>query len=352
MIAAFLTCLFKLVWTWSKCRQILASLDHLPLREAFSRMENLSWSSLWNPGGSTLRETYKLMSRGFENIVRLKGQMQDWGAPLTDAARRRAINQMEQISAKREDALKIYGRIMSDEKDSGGIKSKSGKSSIDLAAILARVAFFLRIRPFSAAVKKRSRKYRAKSKDLLLLLQSIETIQAEMAKLTAHLMCDVLKPLWDEDSAPVVSVDKRTVTPSISPLRALAEEYAALTYVNFLVTVLLRMRTMVVCATGMYVFIVVSMNVYPFEPHPALQTLAIVLLVLPGAVVAYVYAEMHREAILSRLTSKGTGELGWDFWLKLASAGAIPVFSLLAVQFPEINQFLFSWLEPALQAVK
>jgi len=165
-------------------------------------------------------------------------------------------------------------------------------------------------------------------------------------------MCDVLKPLWDEDSAPVVSVDKRTVTPSISPLRALAEEYAALTYVNFLVTVLLRMRTMVVCATGMYVFIVVSMNVYPFEPHPALQTLAIVLLVLPGAVVAYVYAEMHREAILSRLTSKGTGELGWDFWLKLASAGAIPVFSLLAVQFPEINQFLFSWLEPALQAVK
>jgi hypothetical protein len=41
-----------------------------------------------------------------------------------------------------------------------------------------------------------------------------------------------------------------------------------------------------------------------------------------------------------------------DFWIKFASAAAIPVFSLLAAQFPGINQFLFSWLEPALQAMK
>jgi hypothetical protein len=183
-------------------------------------------------------------------------------------------------------------------------------------------------------------------------MQGIETIQAAMAKMTALLITDVLKPLWDEESTPVVSVDEKIVKMPLAPLRVLAEEYSALTYVNFLVTVLLRMRTMVMSAIGMFVFIMLSMNVYPFEPHPALQTLAIALLVLLGAVVAYVYAEMHREAILSRLTSKGTGELGWDFWLKLASAGAIPVFSLLAVQFPEINQFLFSWLEPAMQAVK
>jgi hypothetical protein len=38
--------------------------------------------------------------------------------------------------------------------------------------------------------------------------------------------------------------------------------------------------------------------------------------------------------------------------LKFASAAAIPVLSLLAAQFPEINKILFSWLEPALQAMK
>jgi len=97
---------------------------------------------------------------------------------------------------------------------------------------------------------------------------------------------------------------------------------------------------------------VLSVNAYPFEPHPALQTLSVVLIVLLGAAVGYVYTEMHRDAILSNLTSREPGELGWEFWLKLLAAAAIPVFSLLATQFPEINQLLFSWLQPALEAVK
>ncbi len=95
-----------------------------------------------------------------------------------------------------------------------------------------------------------------------------------------------------------------------------------------------------------------SVNTYPFESHTALQTLSVILIGLLGAAVAFVYTEMHRDPILSRLTSSEPGQLGWDFWLKLLSAAAIPVFSLLATQFPEINQLLFSWLEPALQAVK
>ena len=66
----------------------------------------------------------------------------------------------------------------------------------------------------------------------------------------------------------------------------------------------------------------------------------------------YAALEMHREAGLGRLTSSESGELGWTFWLKFASAAAIPVFSLLAAQFPGINRLLFSWLEPAMQAVK
>ena len=46
---------------------------------------------------------------------------------------------------------------------------------------------------------------------------------------------------------------------------------------------------------------------------------------LMAATVGYVYAEMHRDAILSRLTSTNAGELGLDFWMKFVSAGAIPV---------------------------
>ena len=67
-----LGCLLKLVITWFKCRQILVGLDRLPLRHAFGSMKRLSWKSLWTPGGSTLRETYKIMSRALENLARLR----------------------------------------------------------------------------------------------------------------------------------------------------------------------------------------------------------------------------------------------------------------------------------------
>jgi hypothetical protein len=184
------------------------------------------------------------------------------------------------------------------------------------------------------------------------MMEKVEDLQKAMADAAAEIVERMLEPWWLCEKAPVVSKDARLKKEEMSLTRILAEEFVALVYVNFLITVLLRMRTMVMAAIGMYVFIVLSMNVYPFEPHAALQTLAVVLLAAMGVAVAFVYAQMHRDPILSRLTSTTSGELGWDFWLKLASAGAIPVFSLLAVQFPEINRFLFSWLEPALQAVK
>jgi hypothetical protein len=198
-------------------------------------------------------------------------------------------------------------------------------------------------------------------------MAGIGLLQRKMAKTAGLLMKDVLRPMWQADRSPVVSsgkdVDASAAAPAPAPdaaapanalplERILAEEYVALIYVNFVVTVLLRIRTMIICAIGLYVFLVLSVNTYPFEPHPALQTLSVFLIILLGAAVAFVYSEMHRDPILSRLADSEPGELGWDFWLKLLSAAALPLFSLLATQFPEINQLLTSWLQPALEAVK
>jgi hypothetical protein len=187
---------------------------------------------------------------------------------------------------------------------------------------------------------------------LVGLMKSLELLQKQLANTAGVVMQEILDPLWRAEISPAVSEDERIKRPELGMTRAIAEEFAALVYVNFLQSVLLQMRTLVICAGGMYVLIVCSISVYPFEPHAALQVLAVALLLAMGISVGFVYAEMHRDAILSRLTSTTAGELGWDFWLKLASAGAIPVFSLLAVQFPEIGRFLFSWLEPFLQSAK
>ncbi|MGB6959076.1 MAG: hypothetical protein WBF01_01630 [Candidatus Acidiferrum sp.] len=330
MVAVFLGCLLKLARTWQKCHQVLAGLDRLPLRSAFSRMKDLSWHSFWNPGGSTLRETYKVMGRAMENLTRLLGMVENWNTPIADSARHSARLQIRKALNIRQSVFDVYVKIFANETTNKGS---------------AKLGLWKKLTLWFDADSK-------KGEELNDLMRGVESLQKEMAKTAASLLNGVLIPIWNEEATPVVSSGEQITPSPLSAYRAMAEEYVALLYVNFLVSVLLRIRTLVISAGGIYVFIVLSMNVYPFEPHLALQTLAVVLLLVMGAVVGYVYAEMHRDAILSRLTSTTPGELGMDFWLKFASAAVIPVFSLLAAQFPGINQFLFSWLEPALQAMK
>jgi hypothetical protein len=78
----------------------------------------------------------------------------------------------------------------------------------------------------------------------------------------------------------------------------------------------------------------------------------ILLLVLIVGIVGFVLAQMHRDATLSRITDTKPGELGLDFWFRLVSFLALPLLSLLAAQFPEISNFLFSWMQPAMQAFR
>jgi hypothetical protein len=50
---------------------------------------------------------------------------------------------------------------------------------------------------------------------------------------------------------------------------------------------------------------------------------------------------MHRNAILSRITDTTANELGWEFYLRLVTFGAVPVLTWLAYQFPEIGGTLY-----------
>src|SRR5262249_28119001 len=76
-IAVYVGCLIRLTNSWFAYKHVLAGLDRSPLREAFGRMGRLSWKSMWNPGGSTLRETYRVMSRTFENLEKLEPQLKN-----------------------------------------------------------------------------------------------------------------------------------------------------------------------------------------------------------------------------------------------------------------------------------
>ncbi|HEY2819417.1 MAG TPA: hypothetical protein VGJ06_00140 [Candidatus Acidoferrum sp.] len=395
MVAVFLGCLLKLVRTWTACREILGGLDRLPLRHAFSRMKRLSWHSMWNPGGSTLRETYKLMSRVLETARRLEPLLpRPPASTVAGAQSASAPPPSTQSPAKSEAPPRpplppLSGDIRLASEEVEETLQKSGDLYNEYRRLVSGSAAAKDICSSHDAPKESWLKRHEREQEKMPSLENgIEDLQKRMARSAAALLEDPLKDLWEKDASPSVSdpsvicsskdhdkpdTKSKSASPSSGgdsakksddadkdgdpykclPLnRVLAEEYVALVYVNFLASVLLRLRTMVICAAGMYVFIVLSINTYPFEPHLALQSMAVLLLIAMGVAVGVVYAQMHRDNILSRLTSSKPGELGWDFWLKLLSAGAIPIFSLLASQFPSIRQFLFSWLEPALQAVK
>jgi hypothetical protein len=133
---------------------------------------------------------------------------------------------------------------------------------------------------------------------------------------------------------------------------ALEERFIALVYANFIAAVMARMRTLVLCVTGTFVCIALSFASYVFEPKQAYDAALIMLLLLLMSVLVVIFGRMHQNTILSLLTTTKPGELGSDFWVRIGSALAIPVISLLAVQFPELSHALFSWVEPALRAVK
>ncbi len=65
-----------------------------------------------------------------------------------------------------------------------------------------------------------------------------------------------------------------------------------------------------------------------------------------------VYSQMSRDATLSYITNTNPGELGWDFWMRLVGFGIGPLIGLLTTLFPSISDFVFSWLQPGVQALK
>jgi hypothetical protein len=67
--------------------------------------------------------------------------------------------------------------------------------------------------------------------------------------------------------------------------------------------------------------------------------------------VGSVYAQIHRDAVLSAITKSDPGELGVDFWMRMISFTALPLFSLVASQFPSLNRTFYSWFQPAIQAL-
>jgi len=185
----------------------------------------------------------------------------------------------------------------------------------------------------------------------------LEKLQKQLA-LTCGTALKHLTQVWEKEdntdlfeAAPRGNKEQQTQEPKEKPDTQLAEQFVCLFYLNFILRVIFRMRTLLMSAAGIYVFVLFSFSSYPFEPRSSFHVIMIILFFLVVGTVGVVLAQMHRNGTLSRITNTVPGELGMDFWLRLSAFIAVPLFSLLAAQFPGVVGTLSSWLE-SLQSFK
>jgi hypothetical protein len=285
----------RLWTTWLALRKLLVALDSLALRRGFEAITGYSWRPIWRIGAGSLQEFQRIFFREKEAL---------------------------------DCALNTYPLPK-------GLLDKKWSDTLECAGRARKVKH-----PYTSGWWQR--------RDL-----ERETIwrfgeyQAEVSRIAGRAL-DFLATSW----ALQKEEKKKEAGSSLHDLGTAAwERFICLAYVNFLLVMLTRIRTLIVAVGGMYVLTMIGITQYPFEPKAGIQVILILLLAFIVIVVGLVFAQIHRDATLSYITDTKPGELGIDFWIRMASFTLLPLLSLLASQFPSVNRFFYSWLQPAIQAL-
>jgi hypothetical protein len=298
--------LMKLISAWLEFRRILHALDGLLLRRSFCYLGGFSWKRLWSLGGGTAHDANRAFNR----------ELTAW-------------------------------RYLVETERGSELSEELGHHARRIENIVA--GFHETV---EAALH--DPKYGRRPQTNRLVLSQVAAMRSALAKACASVL-NSLEVTWKDEKGPKLydSDDPKSVASvgEISAETRVREQFVALAYVNFIVTTLLRMRAIIVSIAGIYVFGLLSLSTYPFEPKVVLRPLLILTFFAILGVIGWVYAQMHREPTLSRLTDTTPGELGGDFYLRMGGFLILPLVSLLVSQFPDVNNFVFSWLQPAVQAL-
>jgi hypothetical protein len=356
--------LFRLVVVWIEFRAPLGALNRLPLRRGFSLLEDLKGKPLWQLGGSAFDDFFPILGREIDSLHKLKKFI------AQDGNLSKAI---ERVDAAVLDLAEMAKPPLQahEGKDPGSpwnrlkiwFKSVREVISSNLTAIKKRTdalkkekAYEQRgmVWPLAKALVERARQNRT-----VEVLPLLEQLHESLAHACAETLL-FLAPRWSTETEPPDKLPEppepttefRLMKTALPESTGHAEEFACLFYYNFTSSIFLRLRTILMSVAGMFVLLVLSFSSYPFEPKSAYHTLMTFVLILIVVLVAIVMSQMHRDPILSRITNTTPGELGWNFWFRMASFVALPLFTLLASQFPQIGSFLFFWAQPALNTFK
>lgn len=300
----FLECA-QLFSTWLLFRRLLLALNRLPLRRTFAALEGLSMGSLRGLSDTSSRVRYQIFSHLMESLLHLRNALQSF--ELRDCGNP-AVRQA--LTAAWEQELSFVQKC---------------NVGLDLAVVNDN---------------------------------DVRAARKAFSRCARQILTDLLIPAWLEESA---SLDLGQgedgggkKPPALSENRAVkgAEEFVCIFYVGYLQNLLARMRTMVLSMAGLFAAIALSVAFYPYTPRPTIALALTLLLGFIAAVVGVVYAGLDRDATLSHITNTKPGSLGAPFWIRIISFAGVPALSLIVAQFPEITDFVTSWIQPSLNAIK
>jgi hypothetical protein len=361
--------LFRLVVVWIEFRAPLRALNRLPLRRGFASLEDLKGKPLWQFGGSAFDDFFPILGREIDALRNLKKFLKEDKDGLFDAIKKveAAVHELTAMVPLPAQADKSKPRSTPWQNFKLFFNSMRQKVSSKLSALPLETEECAKTIEAEASYKDR-RALWLRLRTLIALARRDPTAKVlpvldKLHESLAHACAEALQfliPRWSAETQPPDELPeppepttefrfKKTVLPQSTQI---AEEFVCLFYYNFISSIFLRLRTLLASVAGMFVLLVLSFSSYPFEPKSAYHTLMTCVLILIIALVAMVIGQMHRDPTLSRITNTTPGELGWDFWFRMASFVALPLFTLIASQFPEIGGFLFFWAQPALNTFK
>jgi hypothetical protein len=404
-----------LIWGSLK-RGLLERLEQLPIRFAFTRLKGVGWMSMMRQGGlaeqwrDMARSTESMRQMIHDpalldgvtpvqrkNLKRVQGELEEWIRKLLmiigKKSEKSALSLPQQeFASLRCIVVNKQATLSSQEEGSGGLKCMVQVEESDHFPREVEVSTKYKIEidklnTFSDA-KQRANLDRGAETEIsrplseekeqasLRCMVEIEKRYAEFCEL---LLEGVLIPYWElTRTGPVEGEDLNDLSikahslPTDEPANKshvplqlhtssladepmyirVAEEFLAIRYVSLIRAVLVNMRYLLVFVSAVFVLMIVAWNSYPFQPRQSIDGAFTGLLILLGAGVTWIFAQMHRNPILSRITDTSANELGVDFYVRLVTFGAVPVLTWLAYQFPELGGSLFKFIQPGLEVIK
>jgi hypothetical protein len=132
----------------------------------------------------------------------------------------------------------------------------------------------------------------------------------------------------------------------------LAEGLIAFQFISYIRYTLRQMRNLIYFVMVGFVLSIVALHSYPFQEPRVITTFITIMFGLFALGIVLVMVQADRDPILSRITNTRPGALNAGFFKRLGLYLAVPAVTVLASQVPSWGRFLFSWVQPALEALK